>query len=74
MDNQEIRARAFEIAIKMIKPEEINISRDDEQGDICLSRPLYDTFVSVIRLIKGEIGNTHIIKGAACIYPAENSE
>jgi hypothetical protein len=38
MDNQEIRARALEPAIKMIKPEEINISRDDEQGDICLSR------------------------------------
>jgi hypothetical protein len=71
MNDQEIKA--FDIAVRIVKPTSKDISRD-ERGNIYISRELYDTFINIVRLFQGKLGDEKILDGDAKIYSALANE
>jgi hypothetical protein len=62
MNDIEIRAKALEIALLFVKPDEASISFDKQspRRNITMSKKLYDTTEAVIQFIKnGNIGETN---------------
>jgi hypothetical protein len=73
MNDQEIRLKAVEYALAIVKPESNAITRD-ERGNIHLKRELYDTIINITRLLRGKFGDENILKGDPLIYPVDESE